>query len=70
MQFPLTQRCPLEHTRAEPLHAPFTQVSFCVQESLSLHEPPFLGGLVHLPVAGWHWPTSWQTSRAEQITGF
>jgi hypothetical protein len=51
-QLPPEQRWPLAHVSVVPLQVPFWHMSFCVQGSLSLHEPPVLGGLVQLPVPG------------------
>src|SRR5437867_86357 len=53
-----------------PWHAPFWQVSDCVQRSWSLHgAPSALMGLEHIPVVGSHVPASWHGSEGVQTTG-
>jgi hypothetical protein len=54
-----------------PVHVPATQVSVCVQASLSLHAAPSgFAGSEHAPVPGSHVPASWHGSLAAQTTGF
>jgi hypothetical protein len=57
MQLPLEHRWPLEQVSGVPMQTPAWQVSFCVQELLSLQDPPVLAELMHIPLPAWHCPT-------------
>ena len=63
--------CAVHTTGFAPAHAPFWQVSVCVQALPSEHGAPFvLAGFEHVPVDGLHVPGSWHWSSALQATGF
>jgi hypothetical protein len=53
-----------------PAHAPFWQVSVCVQALPSLQAVPFVAtGFEQAPVAGSHVPATWHWSDAVQVMG-